>query len=48
MIEGMKCDGEQNKLLSDLCVAQHNSSDGGSVIVWGVIFHSRVHRVVCH
>lgn len=38
MIEGVKCDGEQNKLLSDLCVAQHNSSDGGSVIVWGVIF----------
>lgn len=33
MIEGVKCDGEQNKRLSDFCVAQHDRSDGGSVIV---------------
>lgn len=43
MIEGMKCDGEQNKRLINFCVAQHDRSDGGSVIVWGVIFYSRVH-----
>lgn len=38
MIEGVKCDGEQNKFLSDFCVVQYNSFDGGFVIVWGVIF----------
>lgn len=48
MIEGMKCDGEQSKRLINFCVAQHDRSDGGSVIVWGVIFYSRVHGVLCH
>lgn len=48
MIEGVKCDGEKNKRLINFCVAQHDRSDGGSVIVWGVIFYSRVHGVLCH
>lgn len=47
MIEGVKCGGEKNKHLINFCVAQHDRSDGGSVIVWGVIFDSRVHGVVC-
>lgn len=47
MIEGMKCDGEQNKCLINFCVVQYDCFDGGFVIVWGVIFNLRVYGVVC-
>lgn len=44
MIEGMKCDGEQNKCLINFCVVQYDCFDGGFVIVWGVIFYLRVYQ----
>lgn len=48
MIEGMKCDGEQNKCLINFCVVQYDCFDGGFVIVWGVIFYLRVYGVLCY
>lgn len=48
MIKGVKCDGEKNKRSFNFCVAQHDRSGGGSVIMWGVIFYSRVHGVLSH